>query len=72
MDQIIFNWYSSMIQLSEETDSELYELLVKYFPVSNRSKDEIEQLVYKVLDNHPYNHYGKLQDHLTIAHRIIY
>jgi len=71
MNQIIIEWYGNSALLSEETDSDFYDYLKPIFPIQNKSKEEVDKLIYESISNMANNHYGKFEEHTNINHRIL-
>ena len=70
MYKVIIEWQGPVAILLEESD--FYSDLHKKFPIENKSKEEVEDLVYGILDNLSYNHYGLFTQQTEIEHRIGY
>ena len=70
MYKVIINWYGNMCRLDNKSDfnSDLY----KKFPMENKSQEEVEDIIYDILDNLSYNHYGLFSQQTEINHIIIY
>ncbi len=70
MYKIIIEWQGSVATILEE--SNFYSELHNNFPIENKSKEYIEGLIYGILDNSIYNHYGLFTQQTEIEHRISY
>lgn len=70
MYKVIINWYGNLCRLDPKSDfnADLY----KRFPLENKSKEEVEEVIYDILDNLSYNHYGLLSQQTEVNHIIIY
>lgn len=70
MYQVIVEWHDQYATLSLESD--FYSELHNKFPVEHKSKEEVENIIYDVLDNVPTNHYGLFSQQTEVIHKIIY
>lgn len=70
MYKITINWYGNVCKIDPKSDfnSDLYKL----FPLENKSQEEINDMIYGVLDNLSWNHYGLFSQQTEISHIIIY
>lgn len=70
MYKVIIEWHDNFCRLNEESD--FYQELRPYFPMANKSKDDIEEKVYNVLKNLFTDHYGNFCEQTEIIHKIIF
>jgi len=70
MYKIIIEWQGSVATILEESD--FYPDLHNKFPIENKSMEYVEGLIYGILDNLSYNHYGLFSQQTEIEHRISY
>lgn len=70
MYKVIIKWQGSVAILLEE--SSFYSELSNKFPIENKSREYVEDLIYGVLNNLTYNHYGLFSQQTEIEHRIGY
>ena len=70
MYKVTVNWYGNMCRLDPKSDfnPDLYHK----FPLENKSEEEVDNIIYDVLDNLSYNHYGLFSQQTEINHIIIY
>lgn len=70
MYKVIIEWQGPVATLLEE--SSFYSELRNKFPIENKSKEYVDDLIYNILDNLSYNHYGLFTQQTEIEHRIGY
>lgn len=70
MYKVIIEWQGSVATILEELS--FYSELRNKFPIENKSREYIEDLIYGILDNLSYNHYGFFSQQTEIEHRIGY
>ena len=70
MYKIIIEWQGPIALLAKESD--FYSDLYNKFPLENKSREYVEDLIYEILDNLPYNHYGLFTQQTEVEHRIGY
>lgn len=70
MYKVIIEWQGSVATLLEE--SSFYSELRNKFPIENKSREYVENLIYEVINNLTYNHYGLFSQQTEIEHRIGY
>lgn len=70
MYKVIINWYGNICNIDQGSDFKV-ELHHK-FPIENKSQEDVENIVYDVLDNVSYNHYGLFSQQTEVEHKIIY
>lgn len=70
MYKVIIEWQGPVATILEE--SSFYSELHNKFPIENKSKEYIDDLIYRILDNLTYNHYGLFTQQTEIEHRIGY
>lgn len=72
MYQVIIEWHDQFALISEESDF-YSDLRNKFpFPLEHKSWEEVDNLIYDILDNLFYNHYGLFSQQTEIKHIIIY
>jgi len=70
MYKVIVEWHDQYATLGLESD--FYSELRNKFPVEHKSKDDVENVIYGVLDNLSTNHYGLFSQQTSVIHKIIY
>ena len=70
MYKVIIKWQGSVATLLEE--SSFYSELHNKFPIENKSREYVENLIYEVINNLTYNHYGLFSQQTEIEHKIGY
>ena len=70
MYKVIINWYGNICKIDPESD--FNSDLCKKFPLENKSQEEVDNIIYDILDNLSYNHYGLFSQQTEINHIIIY
>lgn len=70
MYKVIIEWQGSVATLLEE--SSFYSELRNKFPIENKSKEYVDDLIYNILDNLAYNHYRLFTQQTEIEHIIGY
>lgn len=70
MYKVIIEWHDQYALLSLESD--FYSDLKNKFPVEHKSQEDVDNLIYDILDNLSYNHYGLFSQQTEIIHKIIY
>lgn len=69
MYTVTINWYENYCQIDEGSD--FYDNLKNHFPIQNKSEEEVEELIYSIIDGLAYNHYGRFSQQTEIKHIII-
>lgn len=69
MYKVTINWYENYCQIDE--DSDFFSDLSDLFPIQDRDKAEVNNLIFNRLDNLPFNHYGLLCQQTKINHKFI-
>lgn len=69
MYKVIISWYGKVAILEGESD--FYLSLKRFFPLEDKTKEEVEEKVYNILDNLSWNHYGLFSQQTEIIHKII-
>ena len=70
MYKVIIEWQGPVATLLEE--SNFYSELRNKFPIENKSKEYVDDLIYNILDNLAYNHYRLFTQQTEIEHIIGY
>lgn len=70
MYKVIIEWHDQYATLSLESD--FYSELHNKFPVEHKPKEEVENLIYRVLSNLSTDHYGLFPQQTEVIHKIIY
>ena len=69
MYKVIISWYENYCQI--DPNSDFYEDLCNKFPIENKSEEEVEELIYGILDNLPFNHYGLFSQQTEVIHNYL-
>ena len=70
MYKVIVEWHDQYATIGLSSD--FYSELHNKFPVEHKSQEEVESIIYDILDNLSYNHYGLFSQQTEVIHKIIY
>lgn len=69
MYKVTVNWYESYCQIDESSD--FYDELKNKFPIEHKTEVDVDELIYDILDNLSYNHYGLFSQQTQVIHNYL-
>lgn len=69
MYKITIDWYENYCQIQEGSD--FYSDLHNKFPIEKKTEEDVEEIIYDILDNLSYNHYGLFSQQTEVIHNYL-